>query len=213
MMIDSMLATIVLLTILSLTFLILFFFKNRNCSKLQRENRRLQIENSEISNERNLRHISLNIEAEKVEFEKSMANKLSNVRLSAEKEINQIKELHREQVKEAYEEGFSNGINNSRITVKITPFKNHIKSKGFFKDKSSIEIGYRYQLFSNDIPCLEAHKEIIENLKISEINQDNINHVIDVLESIIERIPVASIGSLGSLKPFKKGLQSLVKKK
>lgn len=104
------------------------------------------------------------------------------------RELAELKDQHIADLKREYEKGYLMGIKVSSIEIKITPIKRHKKIKGFFKSTESIEIGYKYQLFSNGIPCLVTHEEIIEEMLDEHINEENVKMIMDKLEKLLENV-------------------------
>jgi hypothetical protein len=62
----------------------------------------------------------------------------------------------------------------SPLTVIVHPFVNTSVDKALFKKTSRIDIGYKYQLMVQGIPCLEPHSFVVETQTQSEVDADAI---------------------------------------
>lgn len=50
----------------------------------------------------------------------------------------------------------------SPLTVLVHPFVNTSVDKGLFRNSSVVEVGYKYQLLVQGIPCFPAHDVVVE---------------------------------------------------
>ena len=50
----------------------------------------------------------------------------------------------------------------SPLTVVVHPFVNTEVDEGFIKDVTTVEVGYKYQLMMQGIPCMEPHEVVVE---------------------------------------------------
>ena len=50
----------------------------------------------------------------------------------------------------------------SPLTVVVHPFVNTEVDEGFIKSTTSVEVGYKYQLMIQGIPCMEPHDVVVE---------------------------------------------------
>ena len=62
----------------------------------------------------------------------------------------------------------------SPLTVVVHPFVNTAVEKALFKKTSRVEIGYKYQLMMQGIPCLEPHSFVVETQTQSEVDAEAI---------------------------------------
>lgn len=120
------------------------------------------------------------------------------------------------ELRNSYESGYADAIAKKDLSVQIIPWKEEIDSSNFFKNKKSIKIGYKHQLFSNGMPCFEPHITVVEELSVDSLNEENINRVLTNLELAMNHIPNTgsiAVSVLGSGKDIGKSLLSLGKKK
>ena len=69
---------------------------------------------------------------------------------------NEIIKLKEANIK-AYKEGLEEGKNITNLRIQIHPYHEIIKNKKFLSNEEIINIGYKYILLVNDIPCLSSH--------------------------------------------------------
>lgn len=106
----------------------------------------------------------------------------------------------------AYKEGLQEGKNITSFKIQIHPYHEITKNKKVFSNEEIINIGYKYILFVNDIPCLSSHIEILESIKKKEINEDRINAIMSKISEAMMLIPDGNIQIIGSLAEFGKKL-------
>lgn len=128
-------------------------------------------------------------------------------------ELNKLKDTHRAELHQEFEKGYSRGAAISKIDVQVTPFKRTVKKGTFINKSESYECGYKYQLFSNGLPCLEPKEVIIDSISIKEINEENVNNLLEKFNNVIDKIPNTNLQLAETLSSFKTGLLSLNKKK
>lgn len=119
-------------------------------------------------------------------------------------------------LRSSYDSGYADAIEKKDLSVQIIPWKEEIDSSTFFKNKKSIKVGYKHQLFSNGMPCFEPHITVVEELTVDKLNEENINRVLTNLELAMNHIPNTgsiAVSVLGSGKEIGKSLLELVKKK
>jgi hypothetical protein len=107
-------------------------------------------------------------------------------------------------------------LNKNDLYVQITPWKEEIESATFFKNKKTLKVGYKYQLFSGGMPCFEPHIIIVEELNIDKLNEDQINRVFDNIEMIISNIPIKGnipVKIITNFKQFAKTLLNAINEK
>lgn len=127
-------------------------------------------------------------------------------------EINKLKDFHRAELHQEFEKGYNRGATISKIDVQITPFKRSVKKGNFISKSESYECGYKYQLFSNGLPCLEPKEVIIDSISVKEINEENVNNLLEKFNNIINKIPNSNLQLAETLSSFKNGLLSLKKR-
>lgn len=119
------------------------------------------------------------------------------------------------EIRESYELGFNDATEKNGFSIQILPWTEELDSSSFFKNKKSVKIGYKYQLFSQGLPCLQPHIIVVEELTVDKLNEENINRAFDNLELAMNNIPNAgnlAIKILGNSKQLASGLLKLVKK-
>ena len=116
----------------------------------------------------------------------------------------------------AYDSGYAEAKKKKDLSVQIIPWKEEVDSSNFFKNKKSIKVGYKHQLFSNGMPCFEPHITVVEELTVDSLNEENINRALTNLELAMNHIPNTgsiAVSVLGSGKEIGKSLLGLAKKK
>lgn len=116
----------------------------------------------------------------------------------------------------SYDNGYVDAKNKKELSVQIIPWKEEIDSSTFFKNKKSIKVGYKHQLFSNGMPCFEPHVTVVEELTVDKLNEENINRALTNLELVMTNIPntgSVAVKVLGNGKDIAQSLLTLAKKK
>lgn len=131
--------------------------------------------------------------------------KLNNICTENEVLKNEIIKLKDANIK-AYKEGLQEGKNNTNFKIQMHPYHEIIKNKKIFSNEEIINIGYKYILLINDIPCFNSHIEILESIKKKEISEDRINAIINKISETARLIPNSNIQIIGSLYEFGKKL-------
>lgn len=127
-------------------------------------------------------------------------------------ELSKLKDTHRAELHQEFEKGYNRGAEISKINVQITPFKRTVKKGTFISKSESYECGYKYQLFSNGLPCLEPKEVIIDSISVKEINEENVNNLLEKFNNVIDKIPNTNLQLAETLNSFKSGLLALRKK-
>ncbi len=120
-----------------------------------------------------------------------------------------------EALRNSYEAGFKDATEKNVFSIQIMPWTEELDSSSFFKNKKSVKIGYKYQLFSQGLPCLQPHTVVVEELTVDKLNEENVKRAFDNLELAINNIPNAgnlAVTILGNSKQLASGLLKLVKK-
>jgi len=138
---------------------------------------------------------------------------LKNQEIDFEKEKNQILNRIRTEKQSEFEKGYESGIGKSDFIVQVEPYKNTIGKKGYFQNSQVMEIGYIYRLFVKGIPSLDPHIQIVERIKMSELNEQNVNSAIGKLDTIINKIPSPHLKLAGNVKDFGTGILKTIKTK
>ena len=188
----------ILLLIISISFNVKLIIDKKK-AELIYSDKNLEIREREIKN------ISLSNSNEIVYQEN-----LNQISINNLKEINDLKEKHRNDLKNEYDEGIKKGIELSKIEVRVTPIKRLKKQGNIGFRKEVIEIGYSYRLFSNNFPCLDPHDEIIERVEISEINEKFVDLLNEKFNQILDKIPNSNFILTETIESFS---SKLLKKK
>lgn len=170
--------TLLIISIL-INFKLFFDLKNSGNLKLSQEK---NLKSKEID--------SLNISQSN---ELSFQDKIANMKLQNLQEINDLKDIHRTNLKNEFDLGVKKGIELSKIEVKITPYKNLKKEGNIGFRKEVIEVGYSYRLFSNGFPCLDPHIEIFDKVEVKEINERFIELLSEKFDLVLSKIPNSNI--------------------
>ena len=62
----------------------------------------------------------------------------------------------------------------SPLSVTVHPFVNTSRQRGLFAKETLIEVGYKYQLLIQGLPCFEPHTVIVETTKEKDVNDETI---------------------------------------
>lgn len=62
----------------------------------------------------------------------------------------------------------------SGLSVTVHPFVNTSKQKGLFTSETLVEVGYKYQLLIQGLPCFEPHTVVVETTREKEVNDETI---------------------------------------
>lgn len=125
-----------------------------------------------------------------------------------ERELKEAKEKVKhleEQCKQFYGKGDVN------YRVEVYPYRETIIDEGVFNDTKYLEIGYKYQLFVNDIPCFEPHIQPVEKILEKELCVEKIKYAVEQIQTVMPQN--AGIKLVGNLAEFSKGLTAFIPKK
>ena len=131
---------------------------------------------------------------------------IKNKEIQFEKEKNLIFEQMRTEKQNEFDKGYASGTGESDFIVQVQPYKNTSGKKGYFQNSQIMEIGYIYRLFVKGIPSLDPHIQIVERIKMSELNEQNVNSAIGKLDTIINKIPSPHLKIAQSVKEFGNGI-------
>lgn len=62
----------------------------------------------------------------------------------------------------------------SALSVSVHPFVNTEAEKSLFSKQVKVEVGYKYQLFVQGLPCFEPHSVVVESTTHKEVNEQTI---------------------------------------
>ncbi|MDR0926330.1 MAG: hypothetical protein LBO69_01005 [Ignavibacteria bacterium] len=86
-----------------------------------------------------------------------------------------------------YEEGIKRGSEETlaanRFRLEVTPLRKEV-DKGIFLDDIHIQLGYRYQLYYNDMLTALEHTECTVEIERKKLNKGNIEFVSDVIHKL-----------------------------
>lgn len=83
---------------------------------------------------------------------------------------------------------FAFSIRKEPFSVVTYPYKEMHGTDGIFSDDRKAEIGYKFQLFVNGIPCFDAHKIPTETIEKKEISLQKIEAATQSATRIIEHM-------------------------
>lgn len=121
-----------------------------------------------------------------------------------------------DELRESYDSGYTEASEKKGFSVQIIPWTEQIDSSSFFKNKKSVKIGYKYQLFSQGLPCLQPHIMIVEEMSMDKLNEENIDRAFNNLELAMNNIPNAgnlAVKILGNSRDLAGGLLKLTQGK
>lgn len=100
---------------------------------------------------------------------------------------------------------------NANFRVEMYPYRETKIEDGLFSDKKYLEVGYKYQLFINDVPCFQPHTQPVETIEEKELSPEKIKFVVNQIQAVMPQN--AGIKLVGSLAEFSKGLIEFIPKK
>jgi hypothetical protein len=113
--------------------------------------------------------------AVEIERVKSLQEKISD----REKKIHDSESAFREELELARRNGLS---------VTTYPYEEQMGDDGLITDDRRAEIGYKFQLFINGVPCFEAHKVPIQILHKKEVRVEKIQQVMETTVNLLENM-------------------------
>ncbi len=140
----------------------------------------------------------------------------SRINLEFNKKLENLLTEKNVELRKSYENGYSDSESKKELSVQIIPWKEEIDSSTLFKNKKSIKVGYKHQLFSNGMPCFEPHITVVEEITIDKLNEENIKKAFSNLELIMNNIPntgSVAVSVLGNGKDLASSLLNLTKRK
>lgn len=119
--------------------------------------------------------------------EESLASELALAVAKTAEHQSEINDLNRKitQIEADHKEALENA-NRNGISIATYPYEEHHGDNGWVTDDRRAEIGYKFQLFVNGIPCLQPHKIPIQVLQKKEVNPDKLKELKDTVFGIIE---------------------------
>ncbi|EAQ40491.1 hypothetical protein MED134_07039 [Dokdonia sp. MED134] len=126
--------------------------------------------------------------------------------------LENLTQSHNSRLREEYQKGYNDALKHKEFTVQVYPWSEEIDANTFWKNKKSISIGYKYQIFSNGIPLFSPQIIETEKLTVDKVNKENIEKAFENLESIMSKIPTAQAMALNILGSTKKLSSSLINK-
>jgi len=142
--------------------------------------------------------------------------KLSQINSEYNKKLESILTERNEELRKSYEKGYAASEAKKELSVQISPWKEEIDSRTLFKNKKSVKVGYKHQLFSNGMPCFEPHITVIEEITLDQLNEEHIKKTFSNLELIMNTIPNTgsmAVSVLGNGKDLANSLLRLTKRK
>ena len=62
----------------------------------------------------------------------------------------------------------------STLSVTVHPFVNTSRQRGLLTSETLVEVGYKYQLLIQGLPCFEPHTVVVETTREKEVNDEAI---------------------------------------
>jgi hypothetical protein len=87
----------------------------------------------------------------------------------------------------------------SPLTVTVHPFVDAAEDKGFFKKSTTLEVGYKYQLMVQGIPCMEPHRVVVETQTKVELDDQAIKAFGEKALALAEAAAQIKGGGAGAL--------------
>jgi hypothetical protein len=87
----------------------------------------------------------------------------------------------------------------SPLSVQMEPYYKQSKQSGIFNKKSSVEIGYQYQLLVNGIPCFEPHVTVVDSREEAEINEEVIARLKETAYQLAQAAVASKTGAAAPL--------------
>lgn len=117
----------------------------------------------------------------------SHAERASRLQADNAKELADLRAAHHDQLKVIQEDAkldlaaaearFEKRLKEqgeSALSVTVHPFVDTMVDKGFLSSETKVEVGYKYQLFVNGLPCFEPHAVVIETTTHKKLNEETI---------------------------------------
>jgi hypothetical protein len=110
-------------------------------------------------------------------------------------EIEELKNRHMHEVEELKAQ--IEEVKKHGLSVVCYPYDEERGDDGFITDDRFAEVGYKFQLFVDGIPCFEAHKVPIKTLHKKEVSFAKIakikEEVISLIETLASKHPAIAI--------------------
>lgn len=74
----------------------------------------------------------------------------------------------------------------SQMTIAVHPFVKTQKNDGWFAKESAVDVGYKYQLMIQGIPCFASHEIVIESSHHKELNEERMKILLEKAEQLAE---------------------------
>ncbi len=87
----------------------------------------------------------------------------------------------------------------SPLTVTVHPFVDAAEDKGMFKKSTTLEVGYKYQLMVQGIPCMEPHRVVVETQTKVELDDQAIKAFSEKALALAEAAAQIKSGGAGAL--------------
>jgi hypothetical protein len=87
----------------------------------------------------------------------------------------------------------------SPLTVTVHPFVDAAEDKGMFKKSTTLEVGYKYQLMVQGIPCMEPHRVVVETQTKVELDDQAIRAFSEKALALAEAAANIKGGGAGAL--------------
>lgn len=108
---------------------------------------------------------------QRVEFSEKLDR---DIRSAVELEVERAREAL-QQAEQRYAKSLEDQKNSS-LSVVVHPFVNTEAQKGIFSRETKVEVGYKYQLFVQGLPCFEPHTMVLESTVQKEVDQQALDY-------------------------------------
>ncbi len=173
------------------------------------------------------------VKNEKLHYLESLANKFesekANIRINNEEKINVLKseinnvtekykseiyDLKNRYIEEKeliFQKGILKGKELSNYEIQIHPYQELKQHKKLLGSEDLLNVGYKYMMFINGVPCLNSHIEIFETISKKEINEEKVNNLLSKIKDLTDMVPNGNVKLVGNLAEFGKNLLNFKK--
>lgn len=129
------------------------------------------------------------LDAERERLNQILADQLRALELRHSNQLRTLELRHDDQIKKV----------ESPLTVTVHPFVDAAEDKGMFKKSTTLEVGYKYQLMVQGIPCMEPHRVVVETQTKVELDDQAIKAFSEKALALAEAAANIKGGGAGAL--------------
>lgn len=74
----------------------------------------------------------------------------------------------------------------NQMSIAVHPFVKTQKNDGWFAKESAVDVGYKYQLMIQGIPCFASHEIVIESSHHKELNEERLQGLMEKAEQLAQ---------------------------